>query len=183
MMSLVPSVAWAVPLIAEAGFTYSSSVLPGPSPLFGWPGLPRQPFQWTHGPIEFPCPLVRVPGFALPYLGGTYLRLLPNVVRRYGLSRSGSDEALWAYCHPWEFDTEEPFHLHEHIGMLASRIAWLGRSRMERQVRRLLNDPVAEPLGELALHLPDDGTALPFVDPTTPPTIGSAHWADGRLRN
>ncbi len=184
MMSLVPSSAWAVPIIAEAGFTYSSSVLPGPSPLFGWPGLPQEPFQWIDGPVEFPCPLARMPGFALPYLGGTYLRLLPNFVRRYGLSRSGSNEALWAYCHPWEFDTEESFHPHEHIGMLASRVAWLGRSRMERQVRRLLNDPVAGTLGELALHLAANGASLPAVDPVAPPVVGrAAQWADGWLRN
>ena len=33
MMSLVPASAWAIPLVTEAGFTYSSSVLPGPSPV------------------------------------------------------------------------------------------------------------------------------------------------------
>ena len=188
MMSLVPSAAWAVSVIAEAGFTYSSSVLPGPSPLFGWPGLPRRPFRWLDGPIEFPCPLVRVPGIDLPYLGGTYLRLLPSGIRRHGLRQSRPEEALWAYCHPWEFDPDEAFHPHEHIGMLASRIAWLRRSRMERQVRGLLADPVAEPLGEIATRLDTDRPAadsdLPVVDPTVEPEVGrTARWADGRLRN
>ncbi len=184
MMSLVPAAAWAIPVIADAGFTYSSSVLPGPSPLFGWPGLPRRPFRWLDGPIEFPCPLVRLPGIDLPYLGGTYLRLLPDPVRRYGLRRADDHEALWAYCHPWEFDPQEAFHPHQHIGMLASRIAWLRRSRMERQVRRLLADPVAEPLGEVARTLIDSGTDLPVVDPDTSPTLGrAARWADGRLRD
>jgi len=184
MMSLVPSAAWALPVITQTGFTYSSSVLPGPSPLFGWPGLPRRPFRWLDGPIEFPCPLVRVPGFDLPYLGGTYLRLLPSFVRQYGLRRSGDDEALWAYCHPWEFDPDEAFHPHQHIGMLASRVAWLRRSRMERQVRQLLSDPVARPLGEVARDLADNGSDLPVVDPTRAPEVGRvARWADGRLRD
>ncbi len=184
MMSLVPSVAWALPIITRAGFTYSSSVLPGPSPLFGWPGLHRRPFRWLNGPIEFPCPLVRVPGFDLPYLGGTYLRLLPSFVRQYGLRRSGPDEALWTYCHPWEFDPNEAFHPHQHIGKLASRVAWLRRSRMERQVRRLLSDPVAPPLSEVARKLVEDGTNLPVVDPITTPEVGRvARWIDGRLRN
>ena len=148
-----------------------------------WPGLPRRPFRWLDGPIEFPCPLVRVPGFDLPYLGGTYLRLLPSFVRQYGLRRSGDDEALWAYCHPWEFDPDEAFHPHQHIGMLASRVAWLRRSRMERQVRQLLSDPVARPLGEVARALADNGSDLPVVDPTRAPEVGRvARWADGRLR-
>ncbi len=184
MMSLVPAAAWAVPLIAEAGFTYSSSVLPGPSPLFGWPGLPRRTFRWLNGPIEFPCPLVRMPGIDLPYLGGTYLRLLPSFFRRLGLRRAGSDEALWAYCHPWEFDPDEAFHPHQHIGMLASRVAWLRRSRMEYQMRRLLGDPLAGPLGEIAAKLSSETTDLPVIDPSTPAAAGkAARWADGRLRD
>jgi polysaccharide deacetylase family protein (PEP-CTERM system associated) len=181
MMSLVPASAWAVPLIAEAGFTYSSSVLPGPSPLYGWPGLPRRPFRWSGGPIEFPCPMVRLGLIDLPYLGGTYLRLLPAAVRRIGLRRAAQDEALWAYCHPWEFDTEEAFHQHDHIGTLASRIAWLGRSRMGRQLGRLLRESVAPPLGEVADDLAGDD--LPVVDPNRPPELGwVARWANGRLR-
>ena len=100
-----------------------------------------------------------------------------------GLRRSGGDEVLWAYCHPWEFDSDEPFHPHEHIGMLASRVAWWNRSRMERQVRRLLADPVADPLAMVAETMVADGRNLEVVDPTTVrPASRSARWADGRLR-
>ena len=35
MMSLVPASNWAVPILADLGFTYSSSTLPAPSPLYG----------------------------------------------------------------------------------------------------------------------------------------------------
>ena len=88
---------------------------------------------------------------------------------------------LWAYCHPWEFDPDEAFHPHDHIGMLASRIAWLRRSRMERQIRRLLADPVAGPLGESLASL--DSDSLPIVDPVRNHDLGpAARWANGRLR-
>ena len=125
--------------------------------------------------------MVRLGPIDLPYLGGTYLRLLPAAVRRIGLRRATRDEALWAYCHPWEFDTEEAFHQHDHIGTLASRIAWLGRSRMGRQLGRLLRESVAPPLGEVADDLAGDD--LPVVDPNRPPELGwVARWANGRLR-
>ena len=183
MMSLVPEASWAIPLLREMGFAYSSSVLPALSPLYGWPGLPRRPFRWLDGPLEFPCPLVRLGPIDLPYLGGTYLRVLPAAVRRLGLRRAARDEVLWAYCHPWEFDPDEPFHPHDHIGMLASRIAWLRRSRMERQVHRLLVDPVAPPLAEVASDLELAGTDLEVVDPIeVAPPGRSARWAEGRLR-
>ncbi|HCV33778.1 MAG TPA: polysaccharide deacetylase family protein [Acidimicrobiaceae bacterium] len=183
MMSLVPEAGWVIPLLSELGFTYSSSVLPAPSPLYGWPGLPRRPFQWLGGPVEFPCPVVRLGPIVLPYLGGTYLRLLPVAVRRFGLRRASEDEVLWAYCHPWEFDPDELFHQHAHIGELASRIAWLRRSRMERQVRRLLSDPVGPPLAEVAASLGIPVTSLEVIDPErVAPRNRMAQWTDGRLR-
>lgn len=183
MMSLVPEAAWTVPLLTELGFSYSSSVLPAPSPLYGWPGLPRTPFKWLNGPTEFPCPLVRLGPFDLPYLGGTYLRVLPTWVRKYGLRRADSGEALWSYCHPWEFDLDEPFHRHEHIGALASRLAWVRRSRMDRQVRYLLADPLAPPLGEVAPLLEKDQDQLEVIDPQDAMTSGrTSRWSAGWLR-
>ena len=65
--------------------------------------------------------------------------------------------------------------------MLASRIAWLRRSRMEHQIRHLLADPVAGPLSEAVANL--DSDSLPIVDPTQSPDLGpAARWANGRLR-
>ena len=67
--------------------------------------------------------------------------------------------------------------------MLASRIAWLRRSRMERQVHRLLVDPVAPPLAEVASDLELAGTDLEVIDPIeVAPPGRSARWAEGRLR-
>jgi peptidoglycan/xylan/chitin deacetylase (PgdA/CDA1 family) len=41
--SLVPESRWAVDVLTELGFTYSSSVLPAHSPLFGWTWQARLP--------------------------------------------------------------------------------------------------------------------------------------------
>lgn len=68
--------------------------------------------------------------------------------------------------------------------MLASRVAWLRRSHMERQVRRMLGDPLAGPLGVVAVQLSSEGTDLPVIDPKKPASAGRiARWADGRLRD
>ena len=56
--SLVPESRWAVDVLADTGFTYSSSVLPARSPLFGDPTLPTTPFRWPNGLVELPCPVV-----------------------------------------------------------------------------------------------------------------------------
>ena len=39
---------------------------------------PATPFRWPNGLVELPCPVVRVGGIGLPYLGGVYLRALPT---------------------------------------------------------------------------------------------------------
>ena len=164
MMSLVPESAWAVEILAELGFTYSSSVLPAASPMYGWPGLPRMPFRWSPGLIEFPCPLVRLVGFELPFLGGAYLRVLPRVVQRYGLRRSAATAVLWTYCHPWEFDADEAFYVFDDGGWVASRIGWLNRKNMMKRVERVLDGSLGPSLGACAAQLADDPT-LEVVDP------------------
>ena len=78
--SLVDASVWATDVLAELGFTYSSSVLPARSPLHGWPGQPRVPYVWPSGVTELPCPVTHIAGsarLANPYLGGVYFRVLP----------------------------------------------------------------------------------------------------------
>ena len=84
-MSLTRETRWAVPIMQRIGFTYSSSVLPAKNPLYGWNGLPKQPFRWLNSVIEFPCPVTNILGFSIPYLGGAYFRLFPSVIRKIGI--------------------------------------------------------------------------------------------------
>lgn len=163
MMSLVPRTSWALDVIGEAGFSYSSSILPVTSPMYGWPGLPRQAFRWSNGLVELPCPVVTLGPVTVPYLGGTYLRLLPGLLRRYGVRRARPGEVLWAYCHPWEFDPAEPFYRYDHASWLTSRIGWLNRRGMTRRVRRMLDGGSGPPLGEVAADLAAAGT-LEMID-------------------
>lgn len=181
MLSLVPESAWAVEILRELGFTYSSSVLPATSPLYGWPGLPRTPFRWSSGLLEFPCPVVRVAGTEVPFLGGAYLRVLPHAVVRHGLRRAPEGAVLWSYCHPWEFDPDEPFYVFDDGGWIASRIGWLNRKHMMARVERLLAGPVGPTLGEHAARLAQDAS-LPVVDAAAAAVLPARRRLDGLLR-
>ena len=148
LFSLVPESRWAVDVLAEVGFTYSSSVLPARNPLFGDPAAPATAFRWPNGLIELPCPVARVAGLGLPYLGGVYLRALPTPVASAARRLFGSEQTLWIYCHPYDFDPDESFWVAPEVGRFGSRLLFYNRRRMFTKVEALLRAGVAPPLGE-----------------------------------
>jgi peptidoglycan-N-acetylglucosamine deacetylase len=148
LFSLVPESQWAVDVLAELGFTYSSSVLPARNPLFGDPTAPVTAFRWPNGLVELPCPVARIAGIGLPYLGGVYLRSLPTAVSATARRMFAGDQMLWIYCHPYDFDVEESFWVAPELGRLGSRLLWYNRRRMFAKVDALLRGGVAPPLGE-----------------------------------
>lgn len=155
VFSLVPATAWAIDALAEAGFRYSSSVLPVAGPGGGWPGAPCDPFRWPNGLMELPCPVGRVGPLRLPFLGGTYLRYLPPWRLRQAARRC-STETVWAYCHPYDVDTEERFRRLPEIGLISSLFLWCNRGSMLHRLEMLLEGrisiPLARRLDELTRH-------------------------------
>jgi polysaccharide deacetylase family protein (PEP-CTERM system associated) len=148
IFSLVAGSRWAVDVLSDVGFTYSSSVLPARSPLFGDPTVPVTPFTWPSGLIELPCPVARAGPIGFPYLGGVYLRALPTVAS-VGLGATcGRGHALWVYCHPYDFDPAEPYWVVPEAGRLGSRLLWYRRTRMFAKVDAVLRGRAAPPLGE-----------------------------------
>jgi polysaccharide deacetylase family protein (PEP-CTERM system associated) len=149
--SLVPESRWAVDELTQLGFTYSSSVLPARSPLYGWPGQPRRPYRWPTGLVELPCPVFELGRrLANPYLGGVYFRVLPWPAIRLGLARATADEMLWLYCHPSDFDPDEPFIPRGDVGRLGNRLLWVNRKAMAARVARVLAGRAGRPLSERA---------------------------------
>ncbi len=152
--SLVPDSRWAPEVLTEVGFTYSSSVLPARSPLFGDPSLPTSPFRWQSGLVELPCPVARVRGIGLPYLGGVYLRAIPGAASAVARRGIGKPQLLWIYCHPYDFDPDEEFWVVPEAGRLGSRLLWYRRSRTFAKVEAILRGRAGPPLAERLSEVP-----------------------------
>lgn len=101
---------WAHPVLAEAGYAYSSSIAPLAHDHYGWPGAPRRAFRPVTGSdlIELPVSVARVLGREVT-AGGGFFRLLPSrvVARAVEDANSGGDPAVF-YFHPWEIDPGQP---------------------------------------------------------------------------
>jgi len=170
--SLVRDSLFSVDVLGELGFSYSSSVLPGPNPLYGFPGAPRSPYLWPNGLVEFPGPLGGVGPLVVPYLGGTYLRLLPGPV--VGMARRiwGSHTAPWTYCHPYDFDTDEKFWWVPDAGRMAP-LLWVGRKGLWKKLDRLLANGAGPPL-RARLEEGTRGGVFDPLDPSSPGRHGGA---------
>jgi peptidoglycan-N-acetylglucosamine deacetylase len=146
--SLVPASAWAVDVLGDLGFTYSSSVLPAPNPLFGWPGAPRDVFRWPNGLVEVPLPVTGTRRVALPLLGGVYFRAVPWPVVRAARRLAERHRMPCMYCHPYDFDPDEPRWAVPDVPAWGRYLLWYNRRRMLAKVSRLLDGPVGPPLEE-----------------------------------
>lgn len=162
--SLVPATAWAVDVLVTEGYRYSSSVIPAANPLNGFPGAPRRPFTYVNGLAEFPAPMAGLGRAQIPYLGGTYLRVLPGPALRLLCALEPPDDGAVVYCHPYDFDTDEPFWWVADVGPL-SPLLWLGRRGLRAKLDRLAATGTTPPLGTRLA----DAAAGPVFDPFATP--------------
>lgn len=102
---------WAHEALAEAGYTYSSSVAPVVHDHYGWPEAPRFAFRPVKGSdlIELPVTTARLGGRTLAAGGGGFFRLLPYGFSRWAIRQvNGDGEPAIIYFHPWEIDPSQP---------------------------------------------------------------------------
>lgn len=151
--SLTRQSLWAIDILGELGFRYSSSIMPTPISRFGFPDAPYVPFKWPNGIIELPLPVTEFCGLKVPYLGGIYLYSLPAWLTRRWLRNADAQEVLWTYTHPYDFDREEPFVPMPGVSYGASVVLWLSRRAAEKKIRRVLDLGDAVPLGERIQNL------------------------------
>lgn len=90
--------------VKSAGYAYDSSLYPV---LLS--GRPRAPYAAPCGLTEFPPSVFSFAGLGLPFLGGSFLRLLPGgfvAGKLAALNAAGTPGML--YFHSWEFETARP---------------------------------------------------------------------------
>ena len=111
-LSITAHTPWALPIVAEEGFLYDSSVLPIIHDLGGIPGAN----QWIHRLYwegnslwEIPPSTVNAGGFRIAIGGGGYLRALSYPVLKSLLSRIDAlDKPIVVYMRSWEIDAAQP---------------------------------------------------------------------------
>jgi polysaccharide deacetylase family protein (PEP-CTERM system associated) len=111
--TIVQRTLWALPILAEEGYRYDSSIFPISRRRYGMPKASRWPHRIELGATgsiaEFPLPTVRIGPVNLPATGGAYLRLLPEGFQRWAIARMvRRAEPFVVSVHPWELDPGQP---------------------------------------------------------------------------
>jgi len=133
---------WALDVLQEAGYRYSSSIYPIQHDHYGMPDAPRFAF-YPNGPdglLEIPITTVQVMQRKLPAGGGGYFRLLPYALSRWMMERVNQVDQQSAifYFHPWEIDPDQPRP--EGASMKSRFRHYVNLDRMEGRIARLTRD-------------------------------------------
>lgn len=132
---------WAHTVLAEQGYSYSSSVAPIQHDLYGIPDAPRFAHPRADGAVmELPITTTRLLGRNMPCGGGGWFRLYPYQVSRWAINRvrKNDHERSIFYFHPWEIDPQQP-----RVDGLSLRTRfrhYQNLARMEPKIERLLKD-------------------------------------------
>jgi polysaccharide deacetylase family protein (PEP-CTERM system associated) len=132
---------WALDVLQECGYRYSSSIYPVAHDIYGMPDAPRFAFRTRPGGLlELPVTTVELGSFRLPAGGGGYFRLWPYQLSRWMIRRINRNDRQPAifYFHPWEVDPGQP---RVSNARLKSRVRhYLNLSQVESRLDRLLAD-------------------------------------------
>lgn len=133
---------WALEILGESGFVYSSSIYPVKHDLYGMPEAPRFAFEpeKANGLVEIPVTTVQLGENKLPCGGGGYFRLFPYPMSKWALKRVNQHDgqACVFYFHPWEIDPEQPRQ--RGIDLKTRFRHYLNLNKMELRLSHLLDD-------------------------------------------
>jgi polysaccharide deacetylase family protein (PEP-CTERM system associated) len=167
--SVTAQTAWALDVIAAAGFEYDASIFPVWHDRYGVPDAPLTPFH-AVSPCgrripEFPPLTLSCGGARIPLGGGGYMRLLPGWLLRAALRRRAAQgRPVMLYLHPWELDPDQP-------ALPAGRLSrWRHRvnlhttaAKLEALLQRFRFEPAGDILRDYTTHckLPEHSLARP----------------------
>ncbi len=133
---------WALDLLEEAGYRYSSSIYPIKHDHYGMPDAPRFAYypRSNNRLLELPITTMRLFKRNIPAGGGGYFRLWPYPVSKWFLQRLNHIERQSAifYFHPWEIDHQQPRQ--KGISMKTRFRHYYNLHRMEDRVKALTRD-------------------------------------------
>jgi len=133
---------WALDVLFEAGYLYSSSIYPIQHDHYGMPDAPRFAYypRGEGGLLELPITTIRFFRWNIPAGGGGYFRLWPYPVSKWFLQRLNQLEQRAAifYFHPWELDHQQPRQ--KGISIKTRFRHYYNLHRMEERVRALRRD-------------------------------------------
>jgi len=149
--SITPETKWGLDMIAKAGFTYDSSIMPIKGRRYGWPGfnqdIKRIRLSSGNELIEVPLSVTSLLGRKIPVGGGGYLRLFPYSFTKWSFNRISVDRPPILYMHPYELDTERyPDYYFEQLNNLSvkkrlrMKSMWWNRSTVYSKLDKLLGE-------------------------------------------
>ena len=133
---------WALDVLFESGYKYSSSIYPIRHDHYGMPSAPRFAFSpvKTQDFLEMPVTTVEVMGRKIPCGGGGYFRLLPYFISRAALRRVNEKDGQSCifYFHPWEIDPGQPRQ--KQAGLKSRFRHYTNLGIMEGKIRKVLTE-------------------------------------------
>lgn len=133
---------WALNVLDEVGYLYSSSIYPIRHDLYGMPDAPRFAFRPNGGSdfLEIPVTTVELGETKFPCGGGGYFRLFPYALSRWALRRVNRRDGQPSifYFHPWEIDPDQPRQ--RGVDIKTRFRHYLNLGRMENRLSRLMRD-------------------------------------------
>jgi polysaccharide deacetylase family protein (PEP-CTERM system associated) len=102
---------WALDELAEAGYVYSSSIVPVHHQYYGIPDAPRFAFRASEGRIlEIPITTLTLANWNINCSGGGWFRLFPYDFISWAIRQINEREQQSSvfYFHPWEIDPDQP---------------------------------------------------------------------------
>ena len=133
---------WALDILQEEGFEYSSSIYPVKHDLYGMPDAPRFMFEPIAGSDfkEIPITTVKFGSKNLPCGGGGFFRFYPYVFSKWAFNHVNNTEKQPGifYFHPWEIDPDQPRQTR--LSLKTRTRHYLNLQRMENRIQQLLTD-------------------------------------------
>lgn len=125
--SLTDRTLWALPILADLGIQYDSSIFPFKGRRYGIPNAPRGPHRIAlpdgRTLWEFPLSTVDAFGRRWPVCGGGYLRHFPFAYTNWGLRRLHNEHIpANIYLHPYEIEVAPRVELIDGLKTLKERM-------------------------------------------------------------